>query len=135
MQHIEVVAAIIINRSRILCMQRGESQYDYIAGKYEFPGGKIEAKESKVQALRREIQEEMGILLPITAADFFMTVNHSYPNFTITMHSYICHVNNPDFTRKEHIGHQWVLPEELDLLDWAAADLPIVKKLKESKIC
>ena len=33
----------------------------------------------------------------------------------------------------EHINHEWLLPEELESLDWAAADMPVVKKLTEDK--
>lgn len=51
------------------------------------------------------------------------------------MHSYICHISSQNFIRREHIGHKWVNSGDLDSLDWAAADIPIVKKLMEIKIC
>lgn len=131
MRHLEVVAAIIINNGEILCMQRNIGKYDYVSYKYEFPGGKLESGESQVQALMRELYEEMNLDIEITGDDFFMTVDHSYPDFSITMHSYICYVDNRIFTRKEHISNTWLKAGSLDTLDWAAADLPIVKRLKE----
>jgi 8-oxo-dGTP diphosphatase len=131
MKHFEVAAAIIINNNEILCMQRNESKYDYVSFKYEFPGGKIEKSESNVQALMRELVEEMDFCVNITPEDYFLTVEHEYPDFSITMHSYICHVSNRQFTRKEHYSHVWLKVNELDTLDWAAADLPIVRKLME----
>ena len=131
MRHLEVVAAIIINNSEILCMQRNISKYDYVSYKYEFPGGKLERHESQVQALRRELSEEMSLNTVITQKDYFMTVEHTYPDFSITMHSYICKVENRDFTRHEHISHTWLKVDSIDSLDWAAADLPIVNRLKE----
>ena len=83
----------------------------------------------------RELQEEMNITLAIAEEDFFMTVNHTYPDFELTMHSYICYVTSPEFVRREHVAHKWLDPEALHTLDWAAADLPIVEKLMGLKLC
>jgi len=130
-KNLEVVAAIIINNNEILCMQRNKGKYDYVSFKYEFPGGKIESGESQNQALKRELFEEMDIHVDISPEDFYLTVEHNYPDFSITMHSYICRINNRDFVRKEHISHVWLEANKLDMLDWAAADIPIVRKLME----
>lgn len=135
MKHLDVVAAIIIYNRQILCMQRGPSQQDYISYKYEFPGGKIEDGETGPEALMRELKEEMNISLEIADEDFFMTVNHTYPDFELTMHSYICYAASQEFVRREHVDHKWVYPEELHALDWAAADLPIVEKLMGFMLC
>ena len=129
-QH-EVVAAIIIYEGRILCMQRNKGKYDYISYKYEFPGGKIEEGETQMAALERELREEMALNVHIEKQDFFMTVEHTYPDFAITMHSYICKVETPEFIRKEHVDHKWLKVEELMTLDWAPADIPIVEKLQK----
>ena len=129
MKHIEVVAGIIIYEDKILCMQRDANKYDYLSYKYEFPGGKVESGETNSQALMRELREEMEIETNISENDFFMTVIYQYPDFEITMHSYICRVNSPEFIRKEHVDHIWLKRPDLDKLDWAPADLPIVKKL------
>lgn len=127
----EVVAGIIIYNDLILCMQRNKGKYDYVSYKYEFPGGKIEPGEIRSQALQRELSEEMALEVNIREEDFFMTVEHTYPDFQITMHSFICHVGSQEFERKEHVDHKWLKREELMQLDWAAADIPIVKKLQE----
>ncbi len=131
MKHLEVVAAIIVNDNDILCMQRDKGKYDYVSYKYEFPGGKLESGETQPQALMRELSEEMNLNLAISEEDYFMTVQHNYPDFSITMHSYICRIESKKFTRKEHISHAWLKVSELETLDWAEADLPIVRRLKE----
>jgi 8-oxo-dGTP diphosphatase len=126
-EKIEVVAAVIRHNEKILCVQRGENTHSYISRKYEFPGGKIEEGESRQQALIREIQEELHMeISPKTA---FVTVEHEYPDFLLTMHSFICHCNDPTVTLTEHIDYRWLLMSELDSLDWASADIPIVNQL------
>ena len=127
MKSIEVVAAIIILRDEILCLQRGENKFDYISNKFEFPGGKMEAGESKEETIIREISEELN--MNIEVQEEFMTVTHQYPDFIITMHSFICKCKSPSLTLTEHISYRWLKKNELEDLDWAAADIPIMRKL------
>ena len=127
MKHYNVVAAIIKNEEKILCVQRGFSTFDYISKKYEFPGGKVEEGESESIAIAREIKEELCI--DISVKNKFITVNHTYPDFRITMSCYICTAKNVDLTLTEHIDFKWLKKDELNYLDWAAADIPIVEKL------
>lgn len=129
MKHIEVVAGIIKYNDKILCMQRGAGEYDYVSYKYEFPGGKVEPDETNSQALVRELHEEMGIDIKISENDFFMSVTYEYPDFEVTLYSYICQLSSPGFTMKNHINYKWLENTELSKLDWAPADQPIVKKL------
>ena len=129
-KHLEVVAAIIEYDGKILCMQRGAGKYDYVSFKYEFPGGKVEVGESHPQALMRELIEEMNFEVTISDDDYFITSNYDYPDFSITMYCYLCHVISPDFTRKEHVDHKWMIPESLLELDWAPADVVVVEAIK-----
>lgn len=124
---VEVVAAIIFHNNEIFCARRGASSLDYISRKYEFPGGKIEENESRIDALCRELREELNIQPDILST--YLTVVHTYPDFELTMHSYICKVNTKELKLNEHISCQWVRRENLLTLDWAAADIPIVHKL------
>ena len=127
MKKIEVVAAIIHFKNEILCVQRPKNKYNYISEKFEFPGGKIEAGETKEEALKRELQEELNITVVIKS--FFSTVVHQYPDFELTMHSYICQVKTKELILNEHIALEWLTLKDLKKLDWAAADIPIVNKL------
>jgi 8-oxo-dGTP diphosphatase len=129
MKHVEVVASIIEHQGKTLCVQRNTSKYDYISLKYEFPGGKVEEGETNEAALVREIREELS--MEIRDLKHFLTVEHSYPDFKITMHSYKCKVDNAELKLSEHVDFKWRTPNEMDDLDWAAADIPIVEKLKK----
>lgn len=134
MKKIEVAAAIIIHNSEILCMQRGESQFTYMSYKYEFPGGKLEVGESPAEALKREIKEEMNLDLSVDDKALFMTVEHQYPDFYLTMHSFICPVSDRVFDKLEHHHALWLRADQLSTLDWAAADIPIMEKLMKEGI-
>jgi 8-oxo-dGTP diphosphatase len=128
MKKIEVVAGIIYNnKGEVLCTQRNISPLSYISKKYEFPGGKIESKETHHEALQREIFEELNINIDIS--NLFLTVEHSYPDFFLTMHSYNCKANSTLIKMNEHISYKWLNINNLKILDWAAADKPIVEKL------
>lgn len=127
MKKVEVVAGIIMYGENILCVQRPENNLEYISKKFEFPGGKIEDGESKKEALKRELIEELNITPKIQ--NLYLTVVHEYPDFELTMHSFICIIHSTDITLNEHISMEWLKIEELNILDWAAADVPIVDKL------
>jgi 8-oxo-dGTP diphosphatase len=129
MKPLEVVAAIIIENERFLCVQRDVHEFSYISKKYEFPGGKIESGESHVQALSREIAEELN--LDIKIGKHFLTNEHEYPGFTLLMHSYLCVPLNIEALKlSEHVDLKWLPVSRLEDLDWAAADIPIVEQLK-----
>src|SRR5690606_19510077 len=58
---LQVVAAVIRDTAgRILIARRPEHVHQ--GGLWEFPGGKVEPGESPGQALRRELEEELGIV-------------------------------------------------------------------------
>ncbi|MCK0134429.1 MULTISPECIES: (deoxy)nucleoside triphosphate pyrophosphohydrolase [Arenibacter] len=127
MKKIEVVAGIIHFQNQILCVQRPKNKLQYISEKFEFPGGKIEKGETQKEALHRELIEELNISTNIKS--HYLTVVHEYPDFELTMHSFICEAESKEVTLHEHIGQEWLTPDELKKLDWAAADIPIVNKL------
>lgn len=129
MKHLEVVAAILKYDSKILCMKRGKGKYEYVSFKYEFPGGKIEPGETKHKALERELREEIDVHITVQEKDLYMTVHHTYPDFSITMYAFLCQLDCPNFVCKEHVAAKWLHPNELTTLNWAPADVPIMEKL------
>ena len=128
MKHHEVVAAIIARGDHYLCLQRGPSKYDYISEKWEFAGGKVETGETQEAALQREIYEELGMVIRVDSS--LLTVEHTYPDFRITMHGLRCTAESAEPTLHEHIAYAWLPAQQLHTLDWAAADLPIVAQLQ-----
>lgn len=126
-KHLEVVGAIVVQGGKVLAARRGESKYAYVAHKYEFAGGKIEPGESAEQALAREIKEELCADIRILRP--FMTLEHEYPDFTITLHTFLCEFVS-DFRNTEHEALAWLPLADLNVEEWAPADAPAVEKLK-----
>jgi len=127
-----VIAGVIINKEKILCAQRGKNKLSYISEKFEFPGGKIEDNENDVQCLKREILEELSLNIEIN--NFYMLVDHKYPDFQLNMKVYLCSSSNRNLTLKEHISYRWLDKNKLEILDWAEADIPVVKRLLTDRI-
>jgi len=127
MKHIEVVAAVIVVDNKLLCVQRDKNKYEYISYKYEFPGGKVEKGETNEQALLREIREELK--MEITIQREFLTVNHTYPDFNLSLHTYLCSTPNKDLTLTEHIDAKWMPVDLIATLDWVEADIEVVDKI------
>ena len=130
MKKIQVVAAIIKNQNRILCCQREANKLTYLSEKWEFPGGKLEEGESNKEGLIREIKEELE--MDIYNLEFALTVQHQYPNFHLTMHTYFADTKQINHELHAHKKATWESIENLDKFDWAAADIPIVEYLKKN---
>ena len=127
---IQVVAAAIFQNDKVLSVQRAAHRKEYVSLKWEFPGGKVEVGESREEALVREIREELSV--DIQVSEFLMTVEHTYPDFHLTMHVFKCVLDHGEITLNEHVALKWLSIDELDQLDWAAADIPVVKSLMQA---
>ena len=127
MKKIEVVAAIIHDaEGRIFATLRGCGDYkDW----WEFPGGKMEAGEKPEEALKREIWEELETRIVVER--LVETVEWDYPQFHLTMHCYLCHVESGHLELKEHEAAKWLRKDELESVNWLPADWDLVRKLKK----
>ena len=125
---LQVVGAAIINdNGELLCAQRG---YGSLIGKWEFPGGKVEKGENDQQALVREIKEELNIEVEV---ENLIDENYNeYPDKNINLKVYRCKYISGEIRDVEHQALEWKKPEEIELLDWAEADKPIVESYLDS---
>jgi len=70
--------------------------------------------------------------MDISTDEELMTVEHEYPDFHIVMHAIICSCSEPTVKLTEHINHKWLSASEIEGLDWASADVPIVETLMQA---
>jgi len=122
-----VVAAVIIKDKRVFCAQRNDAGEQGL--RWEFPGGKIEAGESPEQALIRENQEELSSTICVKR--LLTTVEHQYKTFDITLHAYVCELAEGSLLLSEHVASHWLAKDELETVDWAEADIPIMRRVRE----
>jgi 8-oxo-dGTP diphosphatase len=127
MKQIEVVAAIIHDaEGRIFATQRGYGDYkDW----WEFPGGKMEQGETPEEALKREIWEELETRIVVER--FVATVEWDYPQFHLTMHCYLCHVESGHLELKEHEAAKWLNKDGLESVNWLPADRMVINNNKQ----
>jgi len=122
---LNVSCAIILFHDKILATQRSETMD--LPLKWEFPGGKVEANESAEEALIREIKEELD--LEITILRPLSPNIHAYSNKVIRLIPFICQIEDSNLVLKEHLNYRWLTKNELQSLDWAEADIPIMEEL------
>lgn len=125
MKTIRVVAAIIIEKGKVLATQRG---YGEFKDGWEFPGGKIELGEIPEASIVREIKEELDT--EIEVVKLLDTVEYDYPQFHLSMDCFICKIKSGDLVLKEHEAAKWLTKENLDSVDWLPADLSLIEKIR-----
>jgi len=113
---------------RLLIARRGPDKRH--AGKWELPGGKLEAGESGAQCLRRELAEELGIV--VTVGDFVATNEHDYGHGPLALEAWRCRWVSGRLVPVDHDAFAWVTPAEMLAFDLAEADIPLARALTEA---
>ena len=85
--HYDVVVGVVIKNGRVLIDRRRPD--GLLGGLWEFPGGKINPGERPADAAARELREEVGVDVQPDDKPF-VTVNHAYSHFRITMQAFYC---------------------------------------------
>ena len=99
-----------------------------LAGQWEFPGGKVEEGEDARAALAREIREELS--LAISVGDLLGTGHVDDGATRIRLDVYSAAVERGELRLAEHSEVRWIAPDEIESLDWAAADRPVLADVR-----
>ena|SRR5690625_384556 len=124
---LQVTCAVIQKNNKFLICQRSKEMK--LPLKWEFPGGKIEEGESKRECLKREVKEELDLIIEVL--DPLEMVEYHYSEFSISLYPFLCKIQSGEVSVAEHAQVKWVGLDELDDYDWAEADLPILVELKD----
>ena len=127
MKTILVTCAIIQFDDKVLAVQRSKNMK--LPLKWEFAGGKIEEGETEVECIKREILEELNIKIEIK--EKLTPVTHEYPDFKIKLIPFTAEYITGKLILKEHSDFILVNKGKLINLDWAEADIPILKEYLE----
>jgi 8-oxo-dGTP diphosphatase len=125
---VQVAVGIITNATgAVLIARRPERAHQ--GGLWEFPGGKLEAGETVAAALRRELQEELGIVAEV--AEPLLQVRHAYSDKTVLLEVWRVTVYHGEPHGREGQPLAWVAPEALADYAFPAADGPIIARLRQ----
>lgn len=126
-----VVAALITKQGKLLVCQR--TRHQTMPLKWEFPGGKIEEREQPRDALRRELEEELGILA--TIGDEVARIQHEYPNRSkVELRFYVVREYSGEIENRIFKDVRWAEPKDLPSFDFLEADLTLVRDLAAGKL-
>lgn len=123
---VRVTAAVIEKEGSILIAKRKKD--DKLFNLWEFPGGKIEEGESPEECLKREIREELGVI--ISVGEYIGSSYYEYDHISIELMAYMAKWISGVFSPIAHDEIRWIKPKELDRYEFAPADIPIVRILK-----
>jgi 8-oxo-dGTP diphosphatase len=126
-----VVAALIVKDGLLLACQR--TRHQPMPLKWEFPGGKIEDGEQPRDAMRRELEEELGILPEV--GEEVRRFIHEYPGGgSVELRFFEVRKYQGELENRIFREIRWVTRKELPELDFLEADLSLVKDLAAGKI-
>ncbi len=126
-----VVAGLIVKEGKLLVCQR--TRHQTMPLKWEFPGGKIENGEQPRDALRRELEEELGILA--TIGDEVRRIQHEYPNGgMVELRFFVVREYQKEIENRIFRDIRWADPKDLPTFDFLEADLMLVGELAAGKL-
>jgi 8-oxo-dGTP diphosphatase len=124
---VHVAAAVLTDANgRVLVSRRASDAHQ--GGLWEFPGGKVDSGEDVQSALRREIDEELGVV--VQSARPLIRVPHEYPDRNVLLDVWKVTSWRGDPRGLENQKIDWVSPEVLSGRGFPAADVPIVTAVR-----
>ena len=120
------VAIIDQDKNKVLAGKRNADRL--VGGMWEFPGGKIEKGETPQEAAKRELKEEFHDELQI-GPQLDETVSYEYDFGIVKLTVFFAKLLTNNFDLVAHSEVEWLSADEVQKLNWAPADAPLVKEL------
>ena len=98
-----------------------------LGGLWEFPGGKLKDGEDLSACLKREICEELGV--KISVGEAFGIYRHAYTHFRVTLHAFLCRLQDGSPRPIEASEIRWVKPVDLPAYPMGKIDRQIASRL------
>lgn len=130
MQTVIVAAGVLIEEGKVLLSRRKKGTH--LAGLWEFPGGKAEPGEDPRAALRRELEEELGIIAAVgEIADVtFHTYADADKSVLLLFFFAAREAGSPEPRAIDVAEVTWADRAMLDELTFPPADVAVVAKLR-----
>tara|TARA_Y100001970_G_C14204157_1_gene842898 strand:- start:1830 stop:2204 length:375 start_codon:yes stop_codon:yes gene_type:complete len=124
---LKVTAAVLKKEGKYLIAKRKKN--DILGGLWEFPGGKIEEGETAEECLKREIKEELNIIVEVN--ELILSKIHKYPRGYFELIAFKVKYISGKIILNEHDDYKWVTYKQLKMYNFSPADIPIIDKLKK----
>ena len=110
---------MIVSNGKALITKRAK---DPEKGRYDIPGGFLKAGEEALEGLRRELKEELGVEIEVTADDFVQATPHEYGpegDYTLAL-GFFARIASGEPQAMDDVEElKWVSLEELDDIPFA----------------
>jgi 8-oxo-dGTP diphosphatase len=127
----QVAAALILRDGKVLICQR--TKHQPMPLKWEFPGGKIEDGEQPRDAMRRELEEELGILAHIGPE--VARICHTYKSGSkVDLRFFAVTAFDGEIENRIFRDVRWVERERLPAYDFLEADQELINQIAAGKI-
>lgn len=124
---IHVIAGALSDRQgRVLIAQRPRGRH--MAGRWEFPGGKLAFGEDSFDGLKRELAEELGVI--VREARPLIRLRHDYQDRRVLLDVWQVTAYDGEPKSLESQALAWARPDELPSHDLLEADRAIVTALR-----
>ena len=120
------VAIIDQDKNKVLAGKRNADRL--VGGMWEFPGGKIEKGETPQEVAKRELKEEFHDKVQI-GSQLGETVSYEYDFGIVKLTVFFAKLLTNNFDLVAHSEVEWLSADEVQKLNWAPADAPLVKEL------
>jgi len=125
-----VAAGVVVERGKVLLSRRKKGTH--LSGLWEFPGGKVEPGEDPRAALRRELEEELGILTNV--GEIADVTFHRYDDAGKAVLLLFFHATreegSPEPQAIDVAEVKWADASALDPAQFPPADVPILTKVR-----
>lgn len=123
-ERLHIAVGVIFNRQkqRVLVARRPDKVHQ--GGLWEFPGGKCHADEDVVTALKRELLEELNLV--VDSCQPLVIINHDYPQQQVKLDVWSVPDWHGDIYGKEGQIIEWVTVSRLSQREFPAANKAII---------
>lgn len=128
---VHVAVGMVLKGDEVLIARRPDHLHQ--GGLWEFPGGKVEAGESVQEALRRELEEEVGILADTCAMEPLIQLEFDYGDKVVLLDTWLCNSFTGQAHGKEGQPVSWVHLDGLDDYSFPEANTTLIQKLREKR--
>jgi 8-oxo-dGTP diphosphatase len=124
------VGAIILDRNRVLLVERGRSP---LKGYWSLPGGVLEIGERLEDGIRREVREETGLeIRPVKVVEIFERIMYdadAKPEYHYVLIDYLCRVTGGKLGAADDVSRvAWAPRNALKQYRITEGTVPVIRK-------